>query len=471
MGRPRVGRTRHGPGHRRGRQKRGLQASFQATLLQEIEKLIGRPAPEGLDLEALETAAKRCALRLAAQAIEAHLNQDHSDYSGPQQSCECGGPARYAGRRSKSFQSVLGPLRLERAYYHCAACEGGFFPRDRALGLEPASLSPGVSRMVALVGAMVSFREGHQLLQQLAGVTLNPKRVERSAEALGAALAEDEKQHAAPLDSSPPPPTLYLGLDGTGIPMRPAELRGRAGKQPDGSAKTREVKLCVIWSAESRDDDGRPKRDEGSVSYTAALESAASPDSAPQRSEFRERVLREIQRRQFFDAPRTAVVADLAPWIWNTTQELSPRSIPVADRFHVKERFSGIGKAVYGAGSEQAKQWTARRYEELDAGRFAELLRAVGRHTERCEEARKGAAYLETHRAKMRYPEFEQQGLCTSSGVIEAGCKNVIGTRLKRGGMHWTEAGANAIIALRCSILSGRFEDFCERHFRPPTPP
>ena len=433
--------------------------------------MIGRPAPAGLDLEALETAAKRCALQLAGQAIETHLNQDHSDYSGPQQVCECGGPARYAGRRPKSFQSVLGPLRLERAYYYCAACESGFFPRDRALRLEPGSLSPGVARMIALVGAMVSFREGHQLLQELAGVSVNPKRVERSAEALGAAVAQDEKQHAEPLASSPPAPTLYLSLDGTGIPMRPAELSGRAGKQPDGSAKTREVKLCVIWSAEGRDEQGRPKRDDGSVSYTAALESAASPDTAPQRSEFSERVLREIQRRQFFEAPRTAVIADLAPWIWNTTQELSPRSIAIADRFHVKERLSEIGKALYGAGSQQAKQWTARRYDELDTGRFTELLRAVGRHTERCDEARKGAAYLEAHRAKMRYPHFENQALCTSSGVIEAGCKNVIGTRLKRGGMHWTEAGANAIIALRCSILSARFEDFCERRFQPPTSP
>lgn len=366
---------------------------------------------------------------------------------------------------------MLGPLRLERAYYYCAACEGGFFPRDRALGLGHGSLSPGVTRMIALVGAMVSFHEGQQLLQQLAGLRVNSKRVERSAEAIGAAVAEDEKQYAEPLDSSPPPPTLYLSLDGTGIPMRPAELSGRAGKQPDGSAKTREVKLCVIWSAEGRDEQGRPQRDQGSVSYTAALESAASPDTSAQPSEFSERVLREIQRRQFFEASRTAVIADLAPWIWNIRQELAPRSIPVADRFHVKERLSGIGKAVYGAGSEQTKQWTTRRYEELDAGRFAELLRAVRRHSEDCEEARKGAAYLATHRAKMRYPHFEKEGLCTSSGVIEAGCKNVIGTRLKRGGMHWTEAGANAIIALRCSILSGRFEDFCERRFQPPTPP
>ncbi len=62
----------------------------------------------------------------------------------------------------------------------------------------------------------------------------------------------------------------------------------------------------------------------------------------------------------------------------------------------------------------------------------------------------------------MRYPEFHAQGLCTSTGVVEAGCKVAIGTRLKRTGMHWTVAGANAIIALRCRTLSGRFEDFWE---------
>ena len=66
----------------------------------------------------------------------------------------------------------------------------------------------------------------------------------------------------------------------------------------------------------------------------------------------------------------------------------------------------------------------------------------------------------------MRYPKFHAQGLCTSTGVLEAGCKVAIGTRLKRAGMHWGLSGANTIIALRCSKLSGRFEDFWERRSR-----
>ena len=79
------------------------------------------------------------------------------------------------------------------------------------------------------------------------------------------------------------------------------------------------------------------------------------------------------------------------------------------------------------------------------------------------EEARKCVEYSTRNRDRMRYPAFRVQGLCTSTGVVEAGCKVAIGTRLKRAGMHWTVAGANAIIALRCCKLSGRFEDFWER--------
>jgi len=60
-----------------------------------------------------------------------------------------------------------------------------------------------------------------------------------------------------------------------------------------------------------------------------------------------------------------------------------------------------------------------------------------------------------------------KQGIRTSSGVLEAGCKVAIGTRLKRSGMHWTLNGANNIIALRCCRLSGRFEDFWERRNQP----
>ena len=395
-------------------------------------------------------------MRVAARAIEERFNADTSDHAGPTVVCGCGGSARYVDRRSKTFDSVLGPLRLDRAYYHCAACEVGFCPRDRALGLDGASVSPGVLRMVGRVGAMVSFEEGHQLLGELAGVEVTAKQVEREAEALGREIAQDEKQVVAlPPANDPVPPTLYLGMDGTGVPVRKQELVGRARKQPDGSAKTREVKLVTVWSAEKRDKKGIPVRDPGSISYSAAIESAAQKDTDDTPSQFAARVQREAIRR--------VVLGDGAKWIWNLAAEHFPDAIQIVDRFHAKQHLSDVAKSIYGAGSDLCTQWSHQRYDELAAGNIDAILSALRLHSPKDEEARQCIDYIENNRERMRYAQFRAQGLCTSTGVVEAGCKTVIGVRCKRAGMHWTVAGADAIIALRCSLLSGRFEDFWER--------
>jgi len=257
-------------------------------------------------------------------------------------------------------------------------------------------------------------------------------------------------------------PTMYLGMDGTGVPMRTPEVADRAGKQADGSAKTREAKLVTIWTAESRDAEGKPVRDPGSVTYSAAIESAATLDTSPDLSDFAARVQREASRRGFTEAQRQAVLGDGSTWIWNTTAELFPQATQILDRFHAKEHLSQVGKAIYGDGPE-AKSWIQARYDELDEGHLKSLVHALHCHARPYKEAGGCIHYVWKNRRRMRYPELHKQGFCTSTGVVEAGCKVVIGTRLKRAGMHWTVKGANAIIALRCSKLSGRFEDFWER--------
>jgi len=169
----------------RGGPKKGLQTEIQNDIVQEIEALLGRQSIRDLDFEAVETAARRQALRLAARALEQRLNADTSDHVGQELPCACGELAQYHGRHQKTFESVLGPLHLERAYYHCAKCESGFCPRDRALRLESFSLTPGVLRMTGSSAALVSFAESSALLHELAGVEVSAKQVERAAEALG----------------------------------------------------------------------------------------------------------------------------------------------------------------------------------------------------------------------------------------------------------------------------------------------
>jgi len=159
--------------------------------------------------------------------------------------CPRGVPARYAGRRSKTFESVLGPLRLERAYYHCAACGAGVCPRDAALGLGGTSLSPALTRMIGVVGAMVSFAEGHDLLHDLAGVDVSTTHVERAAEALGCEIAADERRArsrpAFCLQRRPPPARLAHPVE-RHVPRQelPTALRHRSGVEAEEVGRGRD---------------------------------------------------------------------------------------------------------------------------------------------------------------------------------------------------------------------------------------
>ena len=401
------------------------------------------------------------------QAIAHRLNADHGDELGPRLSCQCGGEARFAGRRSKVFTTVLGPLTLERAWYHCERCHHGFSPRDRALGLEDTFLSPAALRMVGIAAARTSFEGSSALLRELAGLAVAPKTVERHAEALGREIASDECRiiESEPCDAS----TVYLGLDGTGVPARNTEVQGRGGKQPDGSAKTREAKLTVVWSAQSTDREGRPVRDPGSATYNAAIETIATRDTDTEPAPFARRILREAQRRGFDTAERRVILGDGAPWIWNFADEHFSDAIQIVDIFHAKGHVFEVAKAIYGVGSEIGERWAKKRREELDEGRVDDVIAALRSHGETCEQARKDAEYFCTNRERMNYPKFRAMGLCVASGVVEGGCKHIVGARLKQGGMRWTVAGANAIIALRCTVESNRFDDFWERRASAPS--
>ena len=417
-------------------------------------------AADHLDFEAVEMAVRRQALQLAGQAVQRRLNADRSDHSGPRRKCACGGQASYRGRFAKTFRSVLGPLTLRRAYYRCADCGTGCFPRDEALGLVQGSLSPAVLRMAGAAAALVSFAQASWLLDELAHLSLSAKSVERVAETLGEDISVAESGVAAFPSEPPSAPTMYLGLDGTGVPVRKAETADRPGKQADGSARTREVKLAVVWTAQARHPQtGRPQRDPGSVSYNAAIESAASRDTDASPAPFARRVRREAERRGFDRAQRQVALGDGAAWIWNLCREMFPYAIQIVDLFHSKEHLWTVAKELYPDDQARQTAWAEARCAELEHGQLATVL-ATLRSAADCEEARKCADYIESNRERMRYDRFRAADLCVGSGVVEAGCKSTAATRLKRGGMHWTVDGANSILALRSCVLSGRYEDY-----------
>jgi len=413
-----------------------------------------------LDFETLEGVARETSLRSAAAVPQRMINSAGDDTPSAIAHPDDGTVLTYVGKRAKTFVTVVGDITLQRAYYTDGNGRG-YFPRDRILGFDSDCLSAGVKRMIGHTTGVLSFRESSVMINNLAGLHLGSKHVERSGEALGQEIINSEKSEVA--DSSPCSTTMYLGIDGTGCPMRKEETEGRAGKQADGSAKTREVKLAVVFTADSRDTHGKPIRDVGSGSYNAAIESAATADVDESRSQFAQRVERETQRRGFDKTALQIVIGDGAKWIWSIADEQFPEAIQIIDLFHAKGTISNAAKAIFGTESEFGTEWAKSCRDELEAGKLEAIIEKLKAFTKTSKEARQCREYLITNKSRLNYPRFRKLGLCTSSGIVESGCKHVIAARVKQSGMHWTVRGANAIIALRCSKLSGRYDAFMDQ--------
>lgn len=250
---------------------------------------------------------------------------------------------------------------------------------------------------------------------------------------------------------------MYLGVGGIGAPVRTSETVGRANKQPDNSAKTREAKLVVVWTAETRDVEDRPVRDRGSVSHDAAIESAANRDPDP--SALAQPMRREAERGGFPLARRRVILGHGAAWIWCTSDEDEPGAIKIVDLWHAKEKPWGVARALFPDDKPSREVWAEALDDDVEQGRLDGLLSTLRRHADGCAKAGKCALFIENDRSRMRYPEVRAKHLCVGSGVVVSSCRTVVG-RLKRSGMYWTLSGANAILALRCCVVSGNYEDF-----------
>ena len=408
--------------------------------------------------------AVRSAMHQAgANALTELLQFDAPEPEARQLPCPCGHTAKYVGLRSKPVLTAVGEAHCLRPYYLCDRCHQGQFPVDAALDIEGTELSPGVRRMMAAVGHEAAFDQGREQLKLLAGLTVTTKAVERTAEAIGEDIERRQQQELQralqlelPIPIGPRIPLLYVEMDGTGIPVVRKESEGREGKQDGQPAHTREAKLGCVFSQTTVDEQGYPIRDEASTTYIGAIESA---------EEFGSRLYAEAWRRGWARAGQKVVLGDGAEWIWNQAELHFPDAIQIVDLYHAREHLWDLSAKLYPSDSPAQRRWVMVRKDKLDDGKIEALVRSLrsvaASHPELAEEIHTEANYFEGNKERMRYPEFRKLGLFVGSGVIEAGCKTVLG-RLKRSGMFWTVRGANAIIALRCCQLSGRFEDYWE---------
>jgi len=415
-----------------------------------------------LDLEAVEMALRLAMHQVSAVALGRLLQCDPPGPDQRQRACSCGQTATYQELRSRRILTVVGEVELLRPYYLCLHCHHGQFPLDVELDVEHLDLSPGVRRMLSLVGSEAPFDHGRQQMQLLAGLAVTTKAVERTAEALGEDIRAREQEQIQramqlhlPIVVGQPIPILYVQMDGTGVPVTKTERT--VGKIEGLPARTREVKLGCVFTQTAYDQQGFPIRDPDSTTYTGAIETA---------EQFGKRLYAEAQNRGWNRAIKKVIMGDGAEWIWNLADLHFPGAIQIVDLFHARQHLWDIARLLYPGEDAHQRQWILRHQPKLDEGKIEKLvgyLRSLKVSSpELTETLHKAATYFERNAERMRYPEFRRQHLFVGSGVIEAGCKTVIGSRLKQSGMFWTVRGANAIIALRCCRLSGRFEDYWE---------
>ena len=418
-----------------------------------------------LDLEATEMAVRGALHRAGARALSQLLQFPAPNEERRTVACPCGQQAHYHQLRTKPVLTAVGPAEVSRPYYWCPTCQAGQFPADVELDIENTEFSPGVRRMQAMLGQAAPFDQGREQMKVLAGLQVTAKSVERTAEAIGAHVAQREQkdikqalQLHLPAVAREPIPILYVQMDGTGVPVVKKETVGRQGKIPGQPAHTREVKLGCVFTQRAWDKKGYPIRDPDSTTYTGAIETA---------EEFGPRLFLEAWTRGWSRALIRVVMGDGAEWIWNLAALHFPGAILIVDLYHARQHLWEVARRLHPDDEGKRKAWMKVHQKRLlDKGRIERLvgvLRALKSSSpEVAEKIRTEADYFERNAERMRYPKFRRQHLFVGSGVIEAGCKTVIASRFKRSGMFWTVRGANAILALRCCHLNGRFEDYWE---------
>ena len=154
-------------------------------------------------------------------------------------------------------------------------------------------------------------------------------------------------------------------------------------------------------------------------------------------------------------------MGDGSEWIWNIAHPHFPSAIQIVDLFHARQHLWDLARKLYPNQEAEQRRWMMVHQDLLDEGKIEELVAALrvidSPHPELADKLRIEAGYFENNTERMRYPKFRSQHLFVGTGVIEAGCKTLIGSRCKRSGMFWTVRGANAILALRCCQFNGEF--------------
>jgi hypothetical protein len=413
-------------------------------------------APSGQLLQSIEPLIRTAVFKPANQVVGVLLQQAIDAFDKRYQPKP---GYRYKGRAELDVQCLFGWHRVQRDYYYNADRKEGYCPADSALGLENGS-TPWLTRMMCREGASAGgFREAAKNLAETGGVKVSARQIQRMVQKIGVSAQAWQQREGVPGQSDAS--VLYVSADGTGVPALPSETKDRQGKTHDGKAQTRQAYLGGVFTQHERDEQGRPVRDPDSTTYVSSLASI---------HEFGPQLRQEAIRRGLATVPQTVLLIDGASGLENMGLSCFPKAIQVVDFFHAMEHAGEVLAALHGplpADSPEHKKRLRFWAKDLLKNRVGSLIasaRAQAAGTAAQEAVEKALGYFENNLDRMQYKTFRDQGFFIGSGVVEAGCKSVIGGRCKQSGMRWTVRGAENILAFRCIQSSRHLDEFWKHH-------
>ena len=410
----------------------------------------GQLAVEELDFEVL----LRAAVFKSTNQLMAHLFQKLADRIDAAYQPKPG--YVYKGRVEMTVDCMFGSFKLRRDYYYHEGKQLGHYPTDAALGLEGGK-TPALARLVCLEGADEdSYQKAEEHLKETGGIHISARQIQRLVQQVGAdAQVWQEREALQPLPGTKPAPILYVSGDATGVPMRQEELQGRKGKQPDGTAKTRSAYLGCVFTQHYTDEKGHPVRDYESTTYVSTMGPI---------EEFGPLLRQEAIRRGLSQAEKVVLLIDGASGLENMGHLNFKNAIQVVDFYHGTDHAGDVLEALLGSKEHPEYKGRRSRWVRRLLGNGVENLiketRAECLGKPQAKAVEEQLHYFVHNVERMQYRTFRRQGLFIGSGVIEAGCKTVIGARCKQSGMFWGKPGAQNILALRCIHASRRRNDF-----------
>lgn len=367
---------------------------------------------------------------------------------------------RLGGTHTKKVLCVFGEVSITRQYYYNPSTGRGRYPLDEALGLENG-YTPGVVRLMCRAAARDSYEAASADLKAYAALEVSSREINRMVRRMGPQMRttlESEKAN----ETTPTVPRMYISCDGTGIPMRRSELEQTAAKNPqaDPQAKTREVKVGCVFTQHPQQAK-EPFRDVDSTSYIATMRRS---------HEFGPLLRQEAYRRGMGRAGEVVFIADGAAWIWEIARTCFPGARQILDYYHAHEYLSAIIVLLFGKdqspGIRQLQRWQKMLFEDKVATVVKQMRAQAGKVSLISEERQilEGKiAYIDNNSNRMLYGTYKQKGCFYGSGVVEAGCKSVIGKRAKQSGMFWSTPGAEDVLVMRSALHSNRFDSYWDQ--------